>query len=231
MNKKDTEKKDFYLIETLVWQPQMSDSRGNEGFPLLEMHLDRLEKSARFFGFSYPEDLIMHMLNELSAKLGSKHGRQRKKFKIRCTLGSSGRFAITDVDELHEIKSPVLVDISSRRVDPQDIFLYHKTSRRKLFNLERTRIEKIGLFDTMLLNNRGEITQGTITNIFVDIGADKMLTPAVECGLLPGILREKMLKEGRAEEAVLHPVDIHDARAVYVGNSVRGLMEIRLTGL
>jgi len=78
------------------------------------------------------------------------------------------------------------------------------------------------------LNNRGEITQGTITNLFVDSGEGQLLTPALRCGLLPGVLRQKMLKEGRAREEILGLDDILGAKALFVGNSVRGLLRARL---
>ena len=222
-------KRDFYLIETILWQAQAGSGCVPACFPLFERHFERLKKSAAFFSFSFPEKSIMEVMQALSAKLAA-GGREMSRLKVRCTLDSSGTFAVAGVDELPEIAAPVKLDISPETVDPGDIFLYHKTSRRGLFDRERKRLKRNGCFDTVLLNKRGEITQGTITNIFLDLGADALLTPALRCGLLPGVLRQKLLAEGSAEEAVLKKEDLAQAEALYVGNSVRGLLRAELTG-
>ncbi len=221
MDKKITRGKTFYLIETMLWH-------GQAGFPYLELHVERLERSARFFDFSFSRATVSGMLRDLSARLFARAEQAEKKFKVRCILEPSGRFEITDVERLERLNTPVTVDVSGQRVDPGDIFLYHKTSNREFFNRERRRLEKEGLFDTLFLNNRGEITQGTITNLFVDSGEGQLLTPALRCGLLPGVLRQKMLKEGRAREEILGLDDISGAKALFVGNSVRGLLRARL---
>ena len=84
--------------------------------------------------------------------------------------------------------------------------------------------------EVILLNERGEVCEGTITNVFVDIGDGVLVTPALACGLLPGVLRGELLDAGRAREAVLSPADLMDAKALFVGNSLRGLIPARLAG-
>ena len=59
--------------------------------------------------------------------------------------------------------------------------------------------------EVILLNERGEVCEGTITNVFADVGDGVLVTPALACGLLPGVLRGELLDEGRASEAVLSP--------------------------
>ncbi len=231
MNSRNVPEKDFYLIETMCWQTEAAARQETAGFPLLEMHLSRLERSALFFGFRYDEPGIKRILAGLSRRLGRQAPEGAKRFRVRTTLRPSGLFQVTHVDELVDVPTPVRVDISEKRVDPEDLFLYHKTSRRGLFHRERKRISPAGFFDTLFLNKRGEVTQGTITNVFVDAGRGKMLTPAVECGLLPGILRQKLIEEGAAVEAVLTTEDILQAHSVYVGNSVRGLLTAKITSL
>ena len=220
--------RDFYLIETMLWQRDRGMGTGFEGFPLLERHIARLGNSACFFGFPFSGQSIAEILHTFSARLAAKAMGNEERYKVRCVLDVSGRFEITSVDKLQDIKTPVMLDISHRTVDHRDIYLYHKTSLRELFDRERKRLQPEGLFDTILLNARGEITQGTITNIFLDPGTGVLVTPALSCGLLPGIMRQKLIEEGLAEEAVLKKEDLVKAEALYVGNSVRGLLKARV---
>ena len=225
-------KRDFYLIETMAWLHEASAGAAGyrSGFLFLDMHLERLKRSALFFGFNYPEKRIKKSLEGLSSRLSRRVFEKTMKFKVRCVLHPSGLFEATNVDEIQDVPAPVGVDISSRTVDHGDIFLYHKTSRRELFDGERRRLEKAGIFETVFLNTRRELTQGTITNLFLDMGGQALLTPALTCGLLPGILRQALIEEGRAREAFLVLDDLKKARSLFVGNSVRGLLraEIRL---
>jgi branched-subunit amino acid aminotransferase/4-amino-4-deoxychorismate lyase len=75
-----------------------------------------------------------------------------------------------------------------------------------------------------LRNERGELTEGTRTNLFVKIGG-ALYTPPIESGLLPGVLRARMIRSGRAIERVLYEDDLRTAEAVFIGNSARGLMK------
>jgi 4-amino-4-deoxychorismate lyase len=84
--------------------------------------------------------------------------------------------------------------------------------------------------EVILLNERGEVCEGTITSIFADPGDDVLVTPALTSGLLPGVLRAELLDTARAHEAVLGPADLMDAKNLFVGNSLRGLIPARLAG-
>ncbi len=82
----------------------------------------------------------------------------------------------------------------------------------------------------LLLNERGEVCEGTITNVFIDAGdGGPLLTPPLSCGLLPGVLRAEMLEAGRAVEAILTLADLKTAKELFVGNSLRGLIRVQLT--
>ncbi|RUX19378.1 hypothetical protein EOA23_30680, partial [Mesorhizobium sp. M2A.F.Ca.ET.042.01.1.1] len=82
--------------------------------------------------------------------------------------------------------------------------------------------------EVILANERGEICEGTITNLFTDFGNGPLATPRLDCGLLPGILRGELLDEGRAVEAIYSFDDLKAAKAIFVGNSLRGLIPARL---
>jgi para-aminobenzoate synthetase/4-amino-4-deoxychorismate lyase len=113
--------------------------------------------------------------------------------------------------------------ISERSTDSRDPFLYHKTTRRALYDGEFERLSReTGCDEVLFLNERGELTEGSRTNLFIERGG-RLLTPPVSSGLLDGTLRRELLGSGRAEEAVLTLDDLARAEHVFLGNSVRGL--------
>jgi para-aminobenzoate synthetase/4-amino-4-deoxychorismate lyase len=114
--------------------------------------------------------------------------------------------------------------ISDTRLSSADIFLFHKTTRRDLYDREWQHFhDSAGADEVIYLNERGELCEGSRTTIFVQ-REGRLLTPALEAGLLPGTLRAELLAEGRAVEALLTLEDLKTADAIYLGNSVRGLV-------
>ena len=57
----------------------------------------------------------------------------------------------------------------------------------------------------------------------------ELLTPALDCGLLPGVLREELLQVGAIREAILTLNDLYRADRIWLVNSVRGWRECCLT--
>jgi para-aminobenzoate synthetase/4-amino-4-deoxychorismate lyase len=88
-------------------------------------------------------------------------------------------------------------------------------------------IRKGACFDVLHFNTEGQLTEGARSNLFVKIKG-RLYTPPVECGLLPGVLRGRLLRSGRCKERVLKPGDLKKAEAVYCGNSVRGLVNVTI---
>ena len=64
----------------------------------------------------------------------------------------------------------------------------------------------------LLLNERDEVCEGTITTVFLDDGSGVLKTPPLACGLLAGVLREELLETGRATEQRLRIEDLHRHR-------------------
>ena len=114
--------------------------------------------------------------------------------------------------------------ISGTRVASTDPFLFHKTTRRELYDREWQHYnETLGADEVLYLNERGELAEGSRTTIFVERDG-RLLTPPLASGLLPGTLRAELLATGRAHEAVLTRADLEQADVAYLGNSVRGLL-------
>ena len=88
---------------------------------------------------------------------------------------------------------------------------------------------KRGLFDICFCNGDGEVTEGCITNIII-LKDGVYSTPPVRCGLLAGVMRSRLLldRERPLAERVVSIDDIRNADAVFLCNSVRGVMQVRL---
>jgi para-aminobenzoate synthetase/4-amino-4-deoxychorismate lyase len=115
--------------------------------------------------------------------------------------------------------------ISETRLDSTNAFLFHKTTRREVYDREWQHYAETRKADEVLyLNERGELAEGSRTNVFIARDG-VLLTPPLSSGLLPGVLRSTLIASGQAREAVLTRDDLTRGDVVYVGNSVRGLVK------
>jgi para-aminobenzoate synthetase/4-amino-4-deoxychorismate lyase len=207
--------KTFELIETLLWER-------DKGFWLLDRHFERLAASARYFSFAFDEAAARTALEREAAAAGQEQSRLR----VRLLLAEDGRVTVTSAPmPAPPAPSVMRYIISPTRLDSSDAFLFHKTTRRELYDQEwKHYSETTGADEVLYLNERGELAEGSRTNIFVDRGDGVLLTPPLPAGLLPGVLRAELLATGRAREAVLFPDDLKPGNQVFLGNSVRGLL-------
>jgi para-aminobenzoate synthetase/4-amino-4-deoxychorismate lyase len=114
--------------------------------------------------------------------------------------------------------------VSDTRINSSDLFLYHKTTRRELYDREwKHYADTLGADEVIYLNENGELAEGSRTSIFIERDG-KLLTPRLAAGVLPGTLRAALIDEGRAVEARLTIQDLNGATEIYLGNSVRGLV-------
>lgn len=204
--------KSFELIETLLYE-------GRKGFWLLEGHLARLKASAAYFGYPHDEAEVRAALE------GAVAGLEDARLRVRLLLSEDGKVTVTTAEQPAQGPDAVMrYVISDTRVDSANAFLFHKTTRRELYDREwQHYAETAGADEVLYLNERGELAEGSRTSIFIERDG-KLLTPALASGLLPGVLRRDLIASGKAEEAVLTLEDLSSAEAVYVGNSVRGLV-------
>lgn len=202
---------DFELIETLRWEPQA-------GFVRLERHLARLHASARALGFSHCPDAVDRALGAVSEGTSPQ--------RVRLTLARDGE-ARASAYIFTPIPSGTVwkLRIAQTRLDANDPLIRHKTSRRDIYQAARAEFSPADADEVLMLNQGGKLCEGTITNLFIDPGdGGPLLTPALGCGLLPGILRGELIDQGRAREAKLMPADLAAAKTTYVGNSLRGMI-------
>jgi 4-amino-4-deoxychorismate lyase len=202
------------LIETLRWEP-------GEGFVRLARHLRRLYASAHALGFAADPEAIREALRQCRG--------ERVPLRVRLTLAGDGKVnAATAPFEPLPKDAVWRLRIAGIHVDSSDPLLRHKTTRRQVYEAARAEFSREEADEALLLNERGEVCEGTVTNVFVDIGEPVLVTPPLHCGLLPGVLRAGMIDEGNAKEAVLAVEDLRRAETIYAGNSLRGLIRARL---
>lgn len=207
----------FDLIETLRWDE-------GRGFMLLERHLNRMEASAARFGFAFDRDAVQGALIEHVREPGA------PSLRVRCLLSRDGEITVTSQPLTANAGAPMRFVLSGTRLDPGSVWLYHKTTNRAFYDEERVRLAgQTGCDEVVFVNVRGELTEGSFTNLFIERDGE-MLTPPVSSGLLAGTLRQEMLETGRAREYVLTPDDLLAAEAIWLGNSVRGLVRAEYVG-
>jgi len=191
----------FELLETMRWTPE-------DGFTLLDRHLNRIARSAGFFGYQCDPAEIVRALDRAvsSAAVPS---------RIRLLLGRDGT-ARVECSALEPTTSPARVALALTPIDPRDVFLYHKTTNRATYE----QAKRPGFDDTILWNPDGHITESTIGNVVAEINGRK-LTPPVACGLLAGTFREQLLEDGTIEEGLIAIGQLGTASRVWLINSVR----------
>jgi para-aminobenzoate synthetase/4-amino-4-deoxychorismate lyase len=201
----------FKLIETFYW---------DRGYRLLREHLARLRDSAQYWNFNFHREEVTSELQKAARKF------PRSPRRVRLTLASDGTLEITHGE--YSSQRFGRAGISKRAVSSADRFLYHKTTSRAMYNEQLAAARKRGLDDVLFFNERGELTEGTIHNVFV-VKDGVWRTPPVSCGLLPGVFRAHLLKtQKNAREAILKREDLRRADAIYLCNSVRGVYRVAL---
>ncbi|MBL8564668.1 MAG: aminodeoxychorismate synthase component I [Hyphomicrobiaceae bacterium] len=204
--------KSFELIETLLFD-------GAAGYVLLDRHMARLAASANYFGFPFDSRAIETALANVV------EGRAGERLRVRLLLAEDGRITVTAVPQPAQAPGSVMrYVVSPTRLNSSDALLYHKTTRRELYDREWQQFhDNAGADEVVYLNENGDLAEGSRTNIFVERGG-VLLTPPLSAGLLPGTLRADLIASGRAREAVLRIEDLAAGSKVFLGNSVRGLL-------
>ncbi len=208
-----TPRPDFSLLETLRW-----DGRQFVG---LARHLARVAASAAFFGVPLQLDALRQALEQHG--LGHLGNTRR----VRALVSQTGRVYVESLPLALSDKS-LTVGLAKEPVNSRDVFLFHKTTHRAVYDLRRQDAPEAD--DVLLWNERGELTEFTVGNLVVELNGER-LTPPREAGLLGGVLRQAGLETGVLKEKILYPVDLTRATKVWRINSLRGWQTVLITGL
>lgn len=206
---------DFRLIETMRFEP-------GRGILRRALHLARMRSSADYFDFAFERAAVDRRLAEATEPLSQAS-------RIRMLLSRSGATHI-EAAPLQEMAGPARIRLADAPMDSGNVFLFHKTTNRDFYEAPLAEARaKHSCFDVLFTNERGELTEGAVSNIFIERDGI-LLTPPVASGLLAGVLRQSLFDDPEVEirEAVLFPEDLDAADAIYLGNSVRGLIPVTI---
>ncbi|MDM9625844.1 aminotransferase class IV family protein [Rhizobium sp. S152] len=204
---------DFSLIETMRYEP-------DTGFIRQRLHLARLTRSARRIGFSEPVDALARLKEAVSGA--------RSAQRVRLTFDDKGNISVTTAPFTPLAPDTIWsIRIADQRLDSTDKLLRIKTTRRAVYEAARAEYPASDADEVLMLNERGEVCEGTITSIFLDDGSGMLRTPPISCGLLAGVLRTELICQRKARVGRITLDDLK-AEKLYVGNSLRGLISANL---
>ena len=203
----------FELLETMRLT--------RDGYARRERHVARVLESARYFGFAVERVAVERALDAHAAR-ATEHPR-----RVRMLVARDGAIRVEDralaADEAGG--APRRVALATSPVSSADVFLFHKTTRRAVY--DRHRAEHPDAFDVLLWNEAGELTEFAIGNVVLRLDGEDW-TPPRECGLLAGCCRAELLERGEVRERVLTREDLERAEEVWLVNSVRGRVGVVL---
>ncbi|NSL21836.1 aminotransferase class IV family protein [Agrobacterium tumefaciens] len=195
---------DLTLRETLRWEP----------------HMRRLLRSADALGFRAPVNAVQ----VLEKKVGGE-----SPLCVKLVMNYKGELDI-ETAEFRPLQEGTVWRIriaTQTRLDSTDTFYRHKSSRREPYDAARAEFSAGDADEVLLLNERGELSEGSSTSIFVEMPDGQLLTPPLDSGILPGVLRADLIRQRKARGQALKPEDIA-GRRLFVGNSLHGLIAAEL---
>lgn len=195
---------EFSLLETLLWTP-------DEGFFLLDRHLERVKKSAEYFSRPVDTDEICGLLDE--AVRG-----QAQSCRVRLLVPEDGLPSI-DVRLFIPHTGDYRIRLAKEPIASSNVFLYHKTTNRRVY--EEALQDCPVCNDVLLWNENGRITESCIANVIVEMDGE-LFTPPVSCGLLPGVYRAHLLDQGKIREREIGVDELRGCTRIWLANSVRG---------
>ncbi len=221
---------EFELIESLRFSPEDRSLNDDHGYWLLDLHLDRLIRSAEFFQFRFDPEFIRAELIEMHPPTAAKvRLLLNPSGGVTIThepLGATGHFGIVPPTTGHDV--PVVIDTVP--VMANDPFLAHKTTQRTAYDQARARNALNS--DVVLVNSAGCVTESLRANLVIRDGSGRLLTPPSGAGLLPGIFRRHLLMNAGLLEEPITAEELRRAaarRQAWLINSVRGWMPLTIS--
>jgi para-aminobenzoate synthetase / 4-amino-4-deoxychorismate lyase len=228
----------FDLFTTMRWTL-------SEGYFLRERHIRRLVDSARYFGFGLPQptrpvvnDRAIHTkppeggwenhsgenldVSALEAYLDHLALSFSEPMRVRLVLTRNGTLDHQAVPLPQAPATSLKASLAPAPVNSDEVFLFHKTTRREMYPPPAP-----GMDESLLYNQRGELTEFSIGNLVAELDGEH-LTPPLDCGLLPGTMRAELLESGQIRERILTLDDLPRCTQLWLINAVRGWVKVQL---
>ncbi|NJN32027.1 MAG: aminodeoxychorismate synthase component I [Synechococcales cyanobacterium RM1_1_8] len=223
----------FELLETMLWQPE-------QGYFLLEYHLQRLRDSAEYFGYGLDLGQVRQVLAALALQrlsqpvvsppldlpMGSQIDSQMDSpqapptaWKVRLLVDAQGgcRIEASPWQPLVQTQ-PLRACLAAQPIDPNNPFLYHKTTQRQVY--EQAQAARPGVDEVILWRDRQTITEGCIANVILDWRGE-LITPPISAGLLGGTFRAWLLDQGKLRERAITVDMLRQVPQFFLVNSLR----------
>lgn len=196
-----------------------------DGIRHLDRHLARLQRSADAFGFRFDADALRR---EIDARCAALDGNGA--YRMKLALAKDGTIEIVAAPLKPLPAGPVGVMLASAHgfapTRASDALLLHKTTRRAEYDRAWQAAEALGGFDMLFVNERGEVTEGGRSNLFVKLDG-QWVTPPLASGVLPGVMRGVLLDDPAfgAVERVVTRDDLARAQGLLLTNALRGALD------
>jgi para-aminobenzoate synthetase/4-amino-4-deoxychorismate lyase len=172
-----------------------------------------MQQGALHFAYPWQQDHVQTVLTQLAQQ------HPQGTWRVRLLLDARGH-ATAQAYALEGSPAQVQLQLADRPLElAHSEFVRFKTTRRAHYDAFAPTTP--GVFDTLLWNAAGEITECTRGNIALLLDG-QWVTPPLHCGLLGGIGRSNALRQGRVQEAVVRVTDLPRVQAYAFVNSLRG---------
>ncbi|WP_322113697.1 bifunctional anthranilate synthase component I family protein/class IV aminotransferase [Leptospira limi] len=203
----------FQILETL--------KLSNGKIFLKEHHGNRIESTAKRFGFSFSKTKLEDTFHKIETEVTGK-------VRIRLLLDEEGNFHWESTSlPKRSIRASISLGFAKEPINSDDVFLYHKTTNRSVYNQLTEDCKGLGIDDCILFDKDGRVLETTIRNLFYK-EKGKWYTPSLDTGGLPGVFRERLLQKNWVKVKPTSKDDLLNAEAILVGNSVRGFERVTL---
>lgn len=205
-------------------------------------HMERLKVSVAFFGWKVkvePMSILDNILKAIESSEvdveGVKKPAKEYPLKIRALLDSDGKMTIEtskvgpkpdllEFDKIAESEPTYSVYVSKTPISVGP-FTCFKTTKREQYNDARTEyITKPMAEEVLFVNDTGHVTEGSITNIAVQVN-EMWTTPKVTSGCLMGVTRRHLIDSAKIFEGFLTREDLQEGQEVLIFNAVQGVQK------
>ncbi|MCW7497813.1 chorismate-binding protein [Leptospira levettii] len=203
----------FQILETL----KLSNGR----IFLKVQHGNRMEHTAKRFGFSFSKKKLEESFHRIETEVTGK-------VRLRFLLDEEGNFHWESTPlPKRSIRASIYLGFAKEPINSDNVFLYHKTTNRSVYNQLTEECKELGIDDCILFDKDGKVLETTIRNLFYK-EKGKWYTPSLDTGGLPGVFRERLLQKNWVKVKPTTKDDLLKAEAILVGNSVRGFERVTL---